>query len=147
MKRFFTGLSIFIICVVILLVSLTSGRHVEKRAIVSKIADGRFEIALNYSAWSFGGPCTFSVIPKYYRASEWLYVNSLSGELPANNIILTYERGKTEDPWPQSALHGAISIDKNVLKVNLQTPNYKDGVNIDHYDSYVLNGTYDLIER
>lgn len=109
-------------------------------------ARGGYEIQLDASYRTCSrGPCRFpSFIPRTFDTTDWIYTKVIEGEIPAAQIVVTHERGKTEYPWPQSRLRGSITFSPGHMRVALDSPYYKDGVSIHHYEPYSLNGDYTL---
>jgi hypothetical protein len=109
-------------------------------------AQGRYEIQLDASYRTCSrGPCRFpSLIPRAFEMTDWIYTRAIEGEMPAAEIVVTHERGKTEYPWPQSGLRGSITFTPGRMRVALDSPYYEDGVSIHHYEAYRLNGDYTL---
>lgn len=69
----------------------------------------------------------------------------MQGEVPADQMVLTYWRGKTNYPWPQQALRGSVTFTDGKMCVKLELPYYNEkGDAIDHYTRYKLNGVYSL---
>jgi len=112
-------------------------------------AKGRYEIQVEASYRTCDrGPCRFpSLIPRTFETTDWFYTSSIEGEIPAAQVVVTHERGKTEYPWPKSKLRGSITFTADHMRVALESPYYKDGVHIHHYEPYRLNGDYILQER
>ena len=115
-------------------------------------AQGKFEIQVEASYQTCDrGPCRLpSLIRQTVETTDWFYTSSMEGEIPAAQIIVTHERGKTEYPWPKSELRGSITFTADHMQVALETPyykDYKDGDRIHHYEPYRLNGNYTLQER
>jgi len=80
-----------------------------------------YEIELSCSYRSFGGPCNFPQLPHRISESHWLYTDRIEGEVSTNHLILTYERGKTEYPWAQEALHVSAKIATRLISNQLRT--------------------------
>jgi len=103
-----------------------------------------YEIQLDCSYSSMGGPCNFPQMPHRVSESHWIYTDRIEGQVSTNHLILTYERGKTEYPWPQEALRGTVTFTNGYMHVDLQTPIFADGTNVSSYVPYRLNGDYKL---
>ncbi|HSU53527.1 MAG TPA: hypothetical protein VLT36_05680 [Candidatus Dormibacteraeota bacterium] len=112
------------------------GKDVKRSPVVRVSRDPKhgYEIELDCSYRSFGGPCNFPQMPHRISESHWIYTDRIEGEVSTNHLILTYERGKTEPPWPQEALQGRIRFANNYLHVDLQLPYFADGTNITRGD-------------
>jgi hypothetical protein len=76
--------------------------------------------------------------------TDWIYTRTIEGEISASQIILTHERGKTENPWRQQALRGTVTFSPEHMHVALECPNYKQDGTIYRYVPYDLNGDYKL---
>ncbi len=120
-----------------------SERRSSSVAHAARESSGGYEIRLDATEWSLGGPCNITT-PHKIAESHWIYTDTIQGTVAATNLVLTYERGKTEYPWPQSALRGSVTFSDGWLHVALERPVYVDGVSVDHYDRYPLNGDYKL---
>ena len=112
-------------------------------------SQGRYEIQLDASYRTCGHVAgTFpSLISRTCDMTDWIYTSTIEGELPASQIILTHERGKTGYPWPQTALHGAVTFSPGHMHVALECPYYKRDSTIYRYVQYELNGDYQLETR
>lgn len=85
-------------------------------------------------------------LKKYiYDNNEWIYTNGISGKIEADCLIYTHYQRKLVYPWNQSHLKGSIEfLSDSILIVDFQIPYYKDGVNIDHWESCLYNGKYKI---
>ena len=113
-------------------------------ATVSQDSQGRYEIRLDKVEWVAGGPCNIEWPHRIYP-SDWIYTASIDGEIPADHLVLTHERGKTEYPWPQEGLCGSVTFTNGQMQVLLKIlwhPEGKESVN--RYMRYNLNGRYTL---
>jgi hypothetical protein len=112
-------------------------------------SQGRYEIQLDasYRTGEHAAGTFPSLISRTVDTTDWIYTSTIEGEIPASQIILTHERGKTEYPWPQQALHGAITFLPGHMHVALQWPYYKQDGTIYRYVQYKLNGDYSLETR
>ncbi|WP_286355046.1 hypothetical protein [Geothrix oryzae] len=114
----------------------------KRVAQVRKIGVNKYEIELRYSGQDYGGPCEPTMKPRKFVDSDWIYLSAIEGEFSAEQIILTYERGKTD--FPQSGLKGSISIRGRAMDISLEVPNYRQDSSIDHYEKYHLNGPFKI---
>ncbi len=138
MKRFATILGL------LLALAGCATHRTSSVATVRRDAQNRYEIELHGVEWSAGGPCNFPQMPHRTSMSHWIYTPTLSGVVPADRVILTYERAQTQ--FPQTDLRGSIQFMSNNLRVSLKCPCYRDDGKIDHYTAYEFNGTYSLVE-
>jgi hypothetical protein len=138
MTRFLT------ILVGTMLLTGCSTHRTSSVAVVTRDAQNRYEIRLDAVEWSMGGPCNFPQFPHRIHGSHWIYTPTINGEVATNHLILTYERGKTEYPWPQQALHGTVVFTNGHMGVALQLPYFRDDGSIARYTPYKLNGNYTL---
>jgi hypothetical protein len=116
----------------------------ETVAQVHKLDDGSYEIELGYTEKTWGGPCNISFHSTLSHGANWLYVKSLDGELGTNEFVITSERANRDYPWAMKDAIGTISFAKDTVTVKLQRPSYADGVHMDGYMGYFLNGTYQM---
>lgn len=122
-----------------------AGTMVSRVAHVRPSKRYRYEIEIRANEAVYGGPCRPpSFIPTYVDTSHWIYTNVLEGTIPAEQIVLTYERGKTDYPWPQSALRGSITISGDAMRIELETPYYRQDSTIKRHDPYRFNGNFTL---
>jgi hypothetical protein len=112
-----------------------------------KLADGAYEIELPYTERTWGGPCNFTFTSTTGHASDWLYVRSTEGELNADQITATAYRGERGYPSAMQGLRGMVSFSKDQMTVQLEQPAYPDGVHMQGYVPYFLNGTYQIIKK
>lgn len=119
---------------------------IDRVALVASHADYNYEIEIHARVDSYGGPCNPSLFPTRIDERHWIYTNRIEGEVPASDLVLTYERDRTKYPWPQSALQGKITFGEGTMRVELDVPYYKTN-DVDHYERYRFNGTYDLRQR
>jgi hypothetical protein len=119
---------------------------IESVANAQKLADGTYEVQLRYSVTSSGGPCLNKDLFKTWTSysTNWLYVKSLEGVQSADQIVVTDKAGKREWPYAITNMQGTVSFTNATLRVRLEGPNYRDGVHMDGYVAYFLNGTYRL---
>ena len=118
---------------------------IEHDAYAKKLADGTYEVQLRYSVTTSGGPClnihSFSSTTSY--ATNWLYLNSIEQTASADKVILTTDQ--SEKDLAIKGMTGTISFDNGTMTVELQQPNYPDGVHMQGYAPYYLNGTYQVV--
>jgi hypothetical protein len=118
--------------------------EIDPVARVSTHTRYKYEIEIHARVDSYGGPCNPTCFPTRIDDRHWIYVNRLEGMIPAEEMLLTYERGKFD--FPQSALKGSVTIANDVLTVDLQRPYYKVNT-VDHYTPYPYNGRFELRRR
>ena len=121
-----------------------STHRTSSTAVVTRDPQNRYEIRLDAVEWSAGGPCNFPQFPHRIHKTHWIYTPVIVGEVSTNQLILTYERGKTEYPWPQEALRGLVTFTNGHMRVALQLPVFRDDNTISQYVPYELNGDYKL---
>lgn len=117
---------------------------VDPVAYAQKLGDGTYEVQLRYSVRTYGGPCNLSFTPTTSLDTNWLYLKSVEGVLNANQVIVTTENGKRDYPYATKDMRGTISFDKSQMTVQLEHPSYPDGVHMQGYMPYSLNGTYKM---
>src|SRR6266404_6999379 len=134
------------VLVVILVLSLT-GCATHRRsslAIVTRDSQGRYEIRLDKVEWVAGGPCNIEWPHRSY-GSHWIYTTRIEGDVPADHVVLTYEQGKTEYPWPQEGLCGSVILTNGRMQVLLKIRYHREGKeSVNRYTRYELNGKYSL---
>ena len=132
--------------IILVMAALLAGCSEHRSSSVARAtrqASGKYEIRLDTIEWSLGGPDNLTK-PHKIAGSHWIYADTTQGVVTATNLILTYEQGKTEYPWSQSALRGSVTFSEGQLHVALERPVYVDGISVDHYEQYPLNGDYRL---
>jgi hypothetical protein len=133
----------------LLLVGCETSPKPKPVAQVARDSQGRYEIRLDASYRTCGHAAgTFpSLIPRTCDLTDWIYTGTIDGQVPASQIILTHERGKTESPWPQKGLRGSVMFLSGRMHVALQCPYYKRDGTIKRYVEYELNGDYNLVAQ
>jgi hypothetical protein len=117
----------------------------ETVAHAQKLADGTYEIRLGYTEKTWGGPCNISFHSSTYHGANWLYVKSMEGELNATNVVVTTDKGMRDYPYAIKDLRGTISFAKDTMTIHLDRPSYPDGVHMEGFIAYLLNGTYQIL--
>ena len=121
---------------------------IEHVANAKKLADGTYEIQLRYSVTSSGGPClskdSFKTWTSY--STNWIYLKTLDGAMTADQIVVTTDAGKREWPYATTNMQGTVSFTNGEMRVQLEQPCYPDGVHMQGYASYYLNGTYQIAQ-
>ena len=121
---------------------------IEHVANAKKLADGTYEIQLRYSVTSSGGPClskdSFKTWTSY--STNWIYLKTLDGAMTADQIVVTTDAGKREWPYATTNMQGTVSFTNGEMRVQLEQPRYPDGVHMQGYASYYLNGTYQIAQ-
>ncbi|WP_430406839.1 hypothetical protein [Fluviicola sp.] len=80
-----------------------------------------------------------------FEASDWLYLNKNLGKVYCKDIVLTYERNKTNDLHRQSNLRGFVTFKRDSILIRLIVPHYIDQDTIvDEWNNYEYNGNYKL---
>ena len=120
---------------------------IDSVAHAQRLSDGTYQVELRYSVTSSGGPC-FNA--NWFRSTtsydtNWVYVKSLDGLQSASQIVVTSEAGKKRWPFATTNLQGTVSFSDGMLTVELQHPDYPDGVHMQGYAPYYLNGTYQVL--
>lgn len=78
-----------------------------------------------------------------YHTSQ-LYLKSLEGVQDASQItVITYAGEGLSGV--NTNMHGTVSFTNATMKVQLEQPNYPDGVHLQGYVPYDLNGTYQVV--
>jgi hypothetical protein len=120
---------------------------IEHVAYAQALTNGTYEIQLRYSITSSGGPCLskdwFKTWTSY--STNWVYVKALDGALTADQIVVTSDAGKMEWPYAITNMQGTVSFTNATMTVQLEHPNYPDGVHMQGYAPYYLNGTYQVV--
>jgi hypothetical protein len=111
---------------------------------LSQTSPGRYEVRLTSVEWVAGGPCNFPQWPHREFGTCWIYTDSTNGKVAADRVSLAYGssdgfRGSQEGP-----LHGSVEFVDSKMRVDLQLPWFADGVHVDHYQKFALNGTYTI---
>ena len=117
------------------------GERVESVTILN-YKGPRYEIVLDYSELSAGGPCTGPQLPSRYQSKYYLYVDKIEGTLASSEVILTHEKDGINEPWPQSNLKGAVNFSDGVITINLLVPHYRQDSTIEKYVEFRYNGKY-----
>jgi len=142
--------TLFLIICSALIVGCGSVRPViDPVAKAQKLADGTYEVQLRYSVTSSGGPCLSKDFFKSWTSHDtnWLYVKSLEGVLPADQIVL---KGGVIDNvgdfrYPIKGLRGTVSFTNATMIIQLEQPKIDHKGNVtDSFSPYYLNGTYTI---
>ncbi len=119
------------------------GQGGKEEVIVRTSDEFNFEIEIPIHNEGRGNVHTFDVSKYEFDSQHWIYVDKITGEINASDIVLTYERDKTNSPWKQSNLKGAIGFSRDSLTINLQTPIYVSASNTpEKWEDCRFNGTY-----
>ena len=120
---------------------------IEPDAHTQKLSDGTYEVQLRYSVKSSGGPCLnkdwFKTVTNY--STNWLYLKTLDGVMTAEQIVVTIEAGQRVWPYAHTNMQGTVSFTNAGMSVQLEQPSYPDGVHMQGYIPYFLNGTYKVV--
>lgn len=139
------GGALFALACVLLLAGCGSVPPViNHEAQARKLPDGSYEVLLSYSVTTSGGPCFnfhsfFTTTTSY--STNWLYLARTNGDVDASNVLVTTEEGAKD--LAIQGMKGTICFSNGMI-VNLELPNYPDGVQMQGYMPYFLNGTYQL---
>ena len=133
----------------LLLVGCETSPRPKPVAQIARDSQGRYEIQLDasYRTCDHAAGTFPSLIPRTCDMTDWIYTGTIDGEVPASQIILTHERGKTESPWPKKSLRGSVTFSPGRMHVALECPYHKQDGTIQRYVAYELNGDYGLVER
>jgi hypothetical protein len=144
MKR----LNTFLLLVCAALISGCRGvsPKIDPVASAKKLADGTYRVDLRYTKTISGGPCFNSLFFKstIYHEYDSLYLKSLEGRVSAGEITVKVG-GREVASWNIEHLRGAVVFTNDMMTVQLEQPNYPDGVHIQGYAPYYLNGTYQIV--
>jgi hypothetical protein len=145
MKSNFLSVRItFIICFVVLLSGCAEHRG-SSVAYVSQISPGHYETKLLSVEMVAGGPCNFPQWPHREYMSYWIYTDTTNGVVPAERLTVAYGHyGDSFRPTQEGPLHGSVSFLDGRMSVQLQFPWFSDSGHIDRYQSFDLNGTYEI---
>ena len=131
-----------------ILISCGSTSTPYPEIIAYKYRDFNYELQLKYHVKGRGNVHTLSLSKYEFDVSNWIYLNSLKGQIETDSLALTYEQRKTEYPWKQRGLKGNVTfMNDTTVKINLQLAGYDDSDKIIGYGPYEFNGTYKLRVR
>ena len=117
----------------------------NSQALVSRIAQGRYEVQLLSVEWCAGGPCNFPQWPHREYLNYWICTDTTNGVVPADHVTVAYgHAGDSFRPTQEGPLHGSVSFTSGHVVVDLQTPAFPDGEHLKYYQKFRLNGTYTL---
>ena len=120
---------------------------IETIAHAQKLGDGTYEVQLRYGVTSSGGPCLNKDSFKTWtsHSTNWIYLKALDGEITADQLVVTTDVGKREWPYATTNMQGTVSFTNATMRVQLKQPRYPDGVHMEGYAPYYLNGTYEVV--
>jgi hypothetical protein len=138
-------------CPLIISLLLSSCGSTSKPAneiIAYKYHSFKYELQIKYHTKGRGNIHQLSLSKYEFDASDWIYLNALKGNVPADSLVLTHFQRKTEYPWNQSLLKGRVEFkDDSTIKIDFKMPNYNDSGKVQFYEPYEFNGIYKLIVR
>jgi len=73
---------------------------------------------------------------------EWIYVNSIKGQVPSDSIAFTYEQRRIKYPWRKTNLYGYIGFSNDSIFIDLHFYDREDTTRNDL--PYTYNGKYKL---
>lgn len=119
---------------------------IDHVASAKKLTDGTYRVDLRYTKTISGGPCFNSSFFKSttYHEYDSLYVKSLEGRVSADEITVKVG-GQEVGSWNIEHLRGSVVFANDMMTVQLEQPKYPDGVHIQGYAPYYLNGTYQIV--
>jgi hypothetical protein len=120
---------------------------IDPDAYAKQLADGTYEVQLRHSVTSSGGPClskdSFKTWTSY--STNWIYLKALGGKMTADQIVVTTDAGEKEWPYATTNMQGTVSFIDDTMTVQLEAPSYPDGVHMQGYVQFYLNGTYQVV--
>lgn len=136
---------IFVILNVFILTSCYHEETVNSQLTIRKSSKSKYEIEIPIHHEGRGNTHQLDPSSYEFNDSDWLYLDSDKSKINFDQIILTYEKNKTDYPWRQSNLRGSIEFKEDSIKISLTLPVYKDQDTIeDGWQDYKHNGTYKL---
>jgi hypothetical protein len=107
----------------------------------------RYEIQLVRDVVSHGNLHDLDPVTRQeYASARWLYVDSLVGELPADQIILASFRHDSRFFRAQQSLEGVVRFTPDGrLQIALRVPRYGRDASITRQVDFEFNGTYRLV--
>lgn len=136
----------FLLCIAILLAGCAGEHRSSSIAHVTRDAQGRYEVKLDYVTWVAGGPCNFPQLRHRAFGCYWIYTDSTNGLVPADRVTLAW--GNDHDSFRAVAegepIHGSLLFSNGTVQVSLLRPAYPDGVHLKYYRKFFLNGVYTL---
>jgi hypothetical protein len=120
---------------------------IEPNAYAKQLADGTYEVQLRHSVTSSGGPCLGKDFFKTWTSysTNWIYLKALEGKMTADQIVVTTDAGKKEWPYATTNMQGTVSFVDDTMTVQLEAPSYPDGVHMQGYVQFYLNGIYQVV--
>lgn len=120
---------------------------IDTVAQAKKMPDSTYQVQLHYSVTTSGGPCFnlhsfFSSTTSHYM--DQLNVKSIEGVQDATHITAIFYVGE-EFPEVRTNMQGTVSFTNDTMNVQLELPDYPDGVHTQGYVPYELNGTYQVV--
>jgi hypothetical protein len=126
------------------LLSGCGGHRSSPVAQISQTSSGHFEVRLNSVEWVAGGPCNFPQWPHREFGTCWIYTDSTNGVVAPDRVSLAYGSSDGFRASQEGPLHGSVQFRDGQMIVDLQYPYFTDGVHLDHYEKFRLNGTYKI---
>jgi hypothetical protein len=122
---------------------------IDSTAYAQRSSNGTYEIQLQYSITSSGGPCFNKDSFKTWTShtTNWFYVKELVGIVTADRLTVTTDAGKRDWPYAMTNLHGTVSFTNGTMMVRLEQPDVDaKGNEMSTFVPYYLNGTYQISE-
>src|SRR5437879_3241336 len=94
----------------LLLTACHTVQKLDPVATVTRVGPSTHQIELQREFSGYGGPCLLLPIPYRDTVSNWLYVQRLEGELPANEVVLSHKQGEVRPPYTVKSLEGTITF-------------------------------------
>jgi len=105
----------------------------------------KYKLELKVHKWGRGNIHAMTCDKYDYYHSDWLFVNTLSGRIDSNQMMINKVSGNENNTLGvYSTYRGYIEITGNKLSVNIEFPSYADGVHLDRWWPYEFNGQYEL---
>lgn len=131
-----------------LLTACYHDEEVSPELIIRKSTVYKYEIELPVHHEGRGNIHQMDPSKYSFEASDWLYLNKNLGKVYCKDIVLTYERNKTNDLHRQSNLRGFVTFKRDSILIRLIVPHYIDQDTIvDEWNNYEYNGNYKLKEK
>ena len=106
----------------------------EADAHITQLADGSFEIEVRFHGRAHN-PHNLSPFPARYRGANWFYLKSITGTVPATEVIVTSERARLSGYAADRFQKGAVSFSGGTMTVELEAGRYRS---IGHNGQYRL---------
>jgi hypothetical protein len=128
-----------------LLIGCYHNEQVSPELIIRKSTVYNYEVELPVHHEGRGNIHQLDASKYSFEGSDWLYLNKNLGKVYCKDIVLTYERNKTNDLHRQSNLRGFVTFKRDSILIRLIVPHYIDQDTIvDEWNNYEYNGNYKL---